>query len=143
MKINKKSTEIFENIKVNVKIKLSALWATLMLCFIYADILSLYKPGAVENIIAGNMGPFPATQMALLLASIMMIIPAIMVFLSLVLKSTVNRWSNIVLGVVYVVICIGNLIGETWAYYLIFGIIEIAFSLLVVIYAWKWPKQEE
>ena len=142
MKINNKNAGILENVKINLKVKLSALWVTLMLCYIYADILSLYKPGAVESIIAGKMGPFPATQTALLLASIMMIIPAAMVFLSLLLKPKVNRWANIVLGVVYAVIGLGNLIGETWVYYLAFGIIEIVLTVLIVFYAWKWPSQE-
>jgi len=72
-----------------------------------------------------------------------MIIPAVMVFLSVTLKPKVNRWVNIILGVLYTVVNIGNLIGETWAYYIFFGVVEIAFIALIVWYAWKWPKQED
>jgi len=113
-----------------------------MLLYIYADILSLFRPGQIKEMIEGLMGPVPVTQVSLLTASILMIIPAVMVFLSLTLKPKVNRWANIILGVLYTVVNISNLIGETWAYYISFGIVEIALTLLIVWYAWRWPKQE-
>jgi len=136
-----KTTEL-EDAKINVKTKLSALWVTIMLLYIYADILSLFKPGQVEKMLEGFMGPFPATQGALLTASILMIIPAVMVFLSLTLKSKINRWVNIVTGVLYMLVSISNLIGETWVYYLLFGAVEIACTLLIVWHASKWSKTE-
>jgi len=40
-----------EDVKINVKMKLSALWATLMFLYIYADIYSLYRPGQIEKMI--------------------------------------------------------------------------------------------
>ncbi len=131
-----------ENVKINVKIKLSALWVVMMLLYIYADILRLFMPGQVEEMIAGKMGPFPVTQSSLLAASTLMIIPAVMVFLSLTLKSKVNRWANIIFGVLYTFVNISNLIGETWAYYIFFGIVEIVLTVLIVRYAWKWTNPE-
>ena len=133
----KKSTAM-EDMKINVKVKLSALWVSMMLLYVYADILSLFRPGQVEEMLDGRMGPFPVTQSSLLVASILMIIPAVMVFLSLTLKSKVNRWANIVTGVLYTLVNISNLIGETWAYYISFGIVEIVLTLLIVWHAWKW-----
>jgi hypothetical protein len=41
----------------------------------------------------------------------------VMVFLSLVLSPTVNRWTNIVLPSLYVVSIVASAIGETSAYY--------------------------
>ena len=127
-----------EDLRINVRIKLSALWVAIMLLYIYADILSLFKPGQIEQMIAGKMGPFPVTQSSLLAGSTLMIVPAVMVFLSLTLKTKVNRWANITTGVLYTFVNISNLVGETWAYYIFFGIVEIAFTLLIVWYAWKW-----
>ena len=127
-----------EDLRINVRIKLSALWVAIMLLYIYADILSLFKPGQIEQMIAGKMGPFPVTQSSLLAGSTLMIVPAVMVFLSLTLKTIVNRWANITTGVLYTFVNISNLVGETWAYYVFFGIVEIAFTLLIVWYAWKW-----
>jgi hypothetical protein len=138
--INK--TTKMEDMKISVKMKLSALWVAMMLLYIYADILYLYKPGQLEEMIKGLMGPFPATQGALLVASILVAIPAVMVFLSLTLKFKVNRRANITLGVLYTAVNIVNLIGETWAFYIFFGIVEIGCTLLIVWNAWKWTKQE-
>jgi hypothetical protein len=142
MNTNSKTTEK-QDVRVNVKMKLSALWVALMLIYIYADILSNFKPGAIEKIMDGFMGPFPVTQGGLLSASILMIIPAVMVFLSLALKSKVNRWANIILGGLYTLVNIGNLIGETsWFFYMSFVVVEITLTLLIVGYAWKWRNPE-
>ena len=97
--------------------------------------------GPVE-VMAGRMGPFPVTQASLLQASILMLIPAVMVFLSLALKPKVGRWVNIILGVLYTAVNIGNLVGETWAFYILYGIVEMALTLLIVGYAWKWRNAE-
>jgi signal transduction histidine kinase len=88
------------------------------------------------------MGPFPVTQGSLLSASILMMIPAVMVFLSLTLKPKVNRWANIILGVLYTFVNISLLIGETWVFYISFVVVEIALTLLIVGYAWKWRNPE-
>jgi hypothetical protein len=128
--------------KIPVQMKLSALWAALMFLYIYADFFSLHKPGQMEEVMAGRMGPLPVTQSSLLTASVLMLIPALMVFLSLALKPRVDRWANIILGVLYTAVNIGNLVGETWAFYLFFGILEMAITLLIVGYAWKWRNSE-
>jgi Family of unknown function (DUF6326) len=136
-----KTTEM-QVVKINVKMKLSALWAALMLLYIYADHFSLFRTGQIEEMINGRIGPFPVTQGSLLVFSILMIIPAVMVFLSLTLNPKVNRWTNIILGVIYTFVNISNLIGETWAFYIFFGIVEIMLTILIVWYAWKWPNTE-
>jgi cbb3-type cytochrome oxidase subunit 3 len=125
-----------------MQMKISALWAVLMFLYIYADYFFLYRPGQVEEMISGRMGPFPVAQSSLLAASILMMIPAVMVFLSLALKPTMGRWTNIILGVLYTAVNIGNLVGETWAFYIFFGIVEIALTLLIIGYAWKWRNAE-
>ena len=88
------------------------------------------------------MGPFPVTQISLLTAAILTAIPAVMIFLSLLLKAKVNRWVNIIIGILYIIVGIGNLIGETWVYYISYGVIEIIITLLIILYSWKWPKHE-
>jgi hypothetical protein len=141
MSTNKNTASTLEDVQINVKLKLSALWITMMLLYIYADILSLFRPGELDEILKGFMGPFPATQGSLLVAAIMMMIPAIMVFLSLILKPRLNRGVNIVLGALYILVNIGNVIGESWAYYLLFGVVEIVIASLIIWFAWKWPQQ--
>ena len=131
-----------EGMKISVRVKLSALWVALMLVYIYADIYSLFRPGVLGEMAAGRMGPFPVTQGSLLAAAILMLIPAVMVALSITLKPQVNRWTNIVLGVLYTLVNISNGIGESWAYYLLAVAAEIVLTCLITWFAWKWTNPE-
>jgi hypothetical protein len=83
----------------------------------------------------------PTTQGVLLGTSVMMAIPSVMVFLSLALKPNLNRWVNIISGVIYTVIMLITMPGA-WAYYIFLGIVEVVLTALIVWYAWNWPKQE-
>ena len=131
-----------DDVKIHVKMKISALWVSLMLCYIYGDYFGLYKPGKLQGMLEGMMGPLgPTTQGVLLGTAILMAIPSVMVFLSLVLKPTPNRWLNIILGLVYTVIMLITMPGS-WAFYIFLGVVEVVLSALIVWYAWNWPKQE-
>ena len=125
-----------------IRSTLSALWATMLFLYVYADVLSLYRPGEIDDIREGMMGPFAVSQASLVTASVIVIIPAFMIFLSLILPSRMNRWTNITAGVVYTLVNISNLVGETWVYYWVFGILEILVTVLIVRYAWKSPTIE-
>jgi hypothetical protein len=129
-----------DEIKVHVKFKLSALWSSVMFCYIYGDYFQLYQPGQLQAMIAGKMAFFVITQGVLLGMAAVMAIPSVMVFLSLVLPPRVNRWANIILGAVYTVIMILVIQGG-WHFYVFFGLIEITLTALIVWYAWTWPKQ--
>jgi hypothetical protein len=43
-----------EYIKVGLKLKLAALWTSLMFLIIYLDYFHLYMPGSIEGILAGK-----------------------------------------------------------------------------------------
>ena len=138
--MDERNTLAFEDIKVHARFKLFALWSSVMFFYIYGDYFELYQPGKLQEIIAGTM-PFGAiSQGALLGMSAVMIIPSLMPFLSLVLPAGANRWMNIVFGPVYSVIMMVVIRGG-WHYYVLFGLIEIALTVLIVWYAWTWPKQ--
>ena len=140
--MNEVSKTPLDNPKINVKLKLSLLWASVMLCYIYGDILGFFVPGMVDEIIAGNMGYIgPTTQPLMLAGAIFMSIPCVMVYLPLVLKPELNRWVNIVLGFGYTVVMLVTMIFMTsWAYYFFFGVIEMIITLTVVRLAWSWPR---
>ncbi len=131
----------FEDIKIDVKIKMSALWASVMFCYLYADYFGLYVPGSLQGMLKGKMGPLgPTTQGVLLGTSLMMAIPSVMIFLSVALKQNLNRWLNIIFGGIYTVIILITM--WDWAFYIFYGIIEVTLTGLIVWYAWSWPKQE-
>jgi hypothetical protein len=139
MKSSEKSLQL-EDRKVNVKVKLSILWATLMFIYIYVDIFRFFQPGEIENILAGKVWVFDITQTWAMSAMAMMTVPSLMVFLSLILKANINRKVNIIIGILHIFIAIANIVGETWAYYIFGGIIETSILLLIVRFAWKWPE---
>jgi hypothetical protein len=122
------------------RLKLAALWAALMLLYAYADILSFYRPGTLEEISAGMMGPLPATQVSLLMAGLLMALPALMIYLVTALPEGLARWSSIAMGALYTLVTIGNLVGEVWAYYLALGAVETALTLAIMLTAWRWPR---
>ena len=96
----------FEDIKINVKIKLSSLWTSVTLCYLYGDYFELYVPQKTQGLVNGiNLLDSP---MKLFAATVLLAIPALMVFLSIVLKSTINRRLNIVFGIFYtaIMVCI-------------------------------------
>ncbi len=141
MKADKKSPMVLEDIKVNVKLKLSALWAALMFIYVYVDIFGFYEPGSIENILAGKVWEFDITQSWALIGLILMTIPSLMIFLALVLPPKGNRWTNIIVALLYIVISIGNSIGESWLYFFFGSAVESVLLVLIVWFAWKWPKQ--
>lgn len=104
--------------RTSVRAKLAALWAAIMFLYVYADVLSFYRPGHIDDLRDGMMGPLDVSQVTLAAASVVVILPAAMIFLSLVLPSSINRWTNITAGIAFTLVNIGNLLGETWGLFL-------------------------
>ena len=135
---------ILEDVKINVKIKLSVLWICLMFFYLYNDVLSFFQPGTIEELITGDIGGMQMTQLFLFGAAVLMAIPIFMVFLSLALPAKVNRWVNIVVGIFHVVVLVATLIvpGDLWAYYAFYMLLEAVFIIIIVWHAWKWPTRD-
>jgi hypothetical protein len=123
------------------KITLASIWTSFMIFYLYADVLSFYKPGVLNHIIEGFMGPLQANQSNLLMASLLMAIPALMIPLSIVLKDRVSRVANIVISTLYIFVNIGNLVGETWIYYIAYGVIEIILNITMIFIAFRWKTK--
>ena len=135
------TAKTLQNCKIDVKVKIAALWAALMFLFIYVDHLALFIPGVLEEMIAGKMGPLPVTQGSLLSAMALMTIPSLMIFVSLALPARASRWTNVVVAIVYILVVIGNTVGESWVFYILGSVVEIVLLALIAWYAFKWPKQ--
>jgi hypothetical protein len=67
---------------LSVRLKLAAVWTALMFLFVYADLLSFFRPGELAEISAGNMGPVDVSQGSLLIAAVIVTIPALMIAIS-------------------------------------------------------------
>jgi hypothetical protein len=131
-----------EDTKVNVKLKLAALWASMMFFYIYVDYFGLHMPGHINNILAGKVFVFDITQVFLLTALVLTTIPALMIFLSVALPAKVNRWTNIIVAAVWIPYTLFNLTGEAWMHMVFGAVVEVVLLLLIILYAWKWPKQK-
>ena len=138
-----KKTKILKSTKIDIKIKLAALWLVFMLLYLYTDFYKLYMPEKIQAVMSGVIDGFEVTQMSLLLIAIVTIIPACMIYLSLILNAKVNRLLNIVLGIFHVIIGVVNIIGATWHFYIFYGVLLIIVAILIVLNAWKWPFEIE
>ena len=143
---NKQNKHELQDFKINVKFKLSALWASVMFCYVYGDFFTLFVPGRIENLIDGNSGAGKTTPVKLLLFAILMTLPSLMVFLSLALKPKINRWTNLSMGLFFtaiMILVVATSIDQWMLFYIYLGIIEIVITLLIVWHAWKWPKENQ
>ena len=129
-----------EDIMVNMK--LAALWASMMFFYIYVDYFGLHMPGHLQNILAGKVFVFDITPVFLLTALVLTTIPALMIFLSVALPAKVNRWTNIIVAAVWIPYTLFNLVGEFWMHMVYGAVVEVILQLLIIRYAWKWPRIE-
>jgi len=121
--------------------KLSAAWAAVMFCYIYADYFELYVPGKLQGMLAGRMEPLGAVNQGLLVGTgVMLMLPSLMILLSLVLPARASRWANIVVGAVYTAIQILVASRSGWSFYVGFGVVEALLTAWVVASAWRWPR---
>ena len=127
---------------IRVSMKLAALWASFMFLYIYVDYFHLYMPGSVKDILAGKIWVFDVTQVFLLTALASVTIPALMIFLSVALSAKVNRRANIIVAAVYIPYTLFNLAGEAWMHMYFAASVEVVLLLLIIRYAWKWPRIE-
>lgn len=140
MNVRKTPQNVLEDIRVNMK--LAALWASFMFLYIYVDYFHLYMPSSIKDILAGKAFVFDITQIFLLVGLASVTIPALMIFLSVALSAKVNRWTNIIVSVVYIPFTLFNLAGKAWMHMVFGAVIEVVLLLLIIRYAWKWPRIE-
>lgn len=132
-----------EDHKINTKFKLSALWASVTFCYLYGDYFELYVPGKVEGLSNGvNMLDSPAK---LFIASVLLLMPSLMVCLSLILRPKINRILNLGLGIFYTLFV--GLVGASsisgWrAFYVFYAFVEMILTATVVWLAWHWERSD-
>ena len=129
----------FEPFNVNVRMKISALWASMLFVFAYVDLFSLYRRDFRADLEAGNVSGFTINQSFLFGTTAYVVVPSLMVFVALILRPRVDRIANIALAIVYALTIIASAIGE-WSYYILGSAIEVALLAAIVYYAWTWPK---
>ena len=134
---------MLEDVKVDVRVRIAALWVAMLFLFAYGEVFGFFKPGQIEEVTAGEISGIEITEVFLFAASLYIAIASVMVFLSLVLPPAANRWTNIALAILYVVSIVASAVGETSAYFLFLSAVECALLALIAWYAWTWPRRQE
>ncbi len=125
---------------VNVRIKISALWTSMLFVFAYVDLFSLYRPDFRADLEAGEVSGLTVNQSFLLGTTVYVVVPSLMLFGTLVLRPRASRIANIALSLVYALTVVAGAIGE-WGYYVLGSAVEVALLAGIVYYAWTWPGE--
>ena len=104
--------------------------------------LGSFEPGVLKEFLdKGTIGGIEVGRPEiLLLFAIIMLVPLIMAFLTLTLKDSINRWTNLIVGIVFTVlgiIDIGDALGKQSAYGTLMTLAMFLTGALIVWYAWK------
>ena len=132
MTTNKIHAKTLDDVKINVKIILAALWAAHFLLWTFGDMASLMQE--ISRPIADNLLLFVAVPTA--------VIQALMIFLSLAGKAKVIRWVSIIAALVFVALNIVFMVDAHSGWEYLLGTAYLLFNVLIIWYALKWPKKE-
>ena len=127
--------------KLDTKALLSTLWLLVYLNILTADILSLNIPGSDELLKATSASMGTPIPQLMLFGAVTNEIPIVMILLSRVLKYGVNRWVNIVMGIVTITYVWA--LGSSYPHYIFIATVETICLLLIVWNAWKWSNPEK
>lgn len=129
---------------IPVRAKLAAAWTSFMFLYVYVDILGFYKPGVVEDILAGKVWEFDVTPTWATMALTLLAVPILMVVLSMTLPANASRITNLVVASIQVPFAAFNAVGELgepWMYFYGLGVaLELALLTLILRHAWTWPR---
>jgi len=138
-------TELYalEDQKVPVRLRIAAAWTSFMFLYIYVDYLALYKPGFIDELLAGTVHEFETGPMFVSLGLTLIAIPSLMILLSVTLPARVNRTVNLVVAALYIPVSIYNAAGEPWSYAYFYGLsigLEVLILVVILRSAWTWPR---
>lgn len=129
---------------IHIRIKLSVLWVAVMFCYIYGDYFELYVPQKVEGLLNGkNMLDSPVK---LLIATVLLALPALLIFLTVMAKAALAKWLNVAMGLFFTIftLLVGLSSLSAWRmFYVLLSLLESMLTLVIVIVALGWKRREE
>ncbi len=115
------------------KVKIFALWMFYIVLFLTVLVLGLFGPGGIQMVMSGEIGGVNLTSEYLTGAAVSLLIPVVMAFLALSLKDSINRWANAI---------VGAFTTGAPPYAILHEIAKTVVPVLIVWYAYRWPKEE-
>ena len=126
--------------KIDTKVLLSTLWIVVMINILTADVLGLYIPGAAEEVAKTSASAGLSIPQLMLVGAIMNELAIAMIILSRVLKHGINRWVNIIVGIVTIAYIWGGM--ASYPHYIFIASVETICLLLIIWFAWMWRNVE-
>jgi hypothetical protein len=126
--------------KFDTKVLLSTLWIVVMINMLKADILSLFMPGVTDELVNFSANAGASIPQLMLFGAVMGNLAITMIILSRVLKYGINRWVNIVVGIVTIAYIWGGM--SPYPHYIFIASVETLCLLLIIWFAWRWPALE-
>ena len=128
----------------DMRVALSALWIFMMLNYLYCDVISLFDPAVLRDVVTGSStsGSVQMTPELLMASAVLMEIPIAMILLSRVLAYRANRWVNVTAAAFMAMVQFGSLfVGRPTSYYLFFSVIEVGALGLIAALALRWTRE--
>jgi hypothetical protein len=136
------SRSALEDLRMPLQAKLAAAWTSFMFLYIYVDYFALYKPGVIDDILAGVVWEFQISQTLLTVFLALLAVPILMIVLSVILPARANRVINLAVASVYVPVSAFNAVGESWTVFYGLSIgLEVLLLAFILRYAWTWPRR--
>jgi hypothetical protein len=126
----KKEKVLLEDMKVNVKFILAALWTGHFLLWSFGDMASLLQ----------KMNEPVDNNLLLVVAVPLALIQALMIYFSLAGKAKYMRWANIILALVFAVFNVVFITEAQFGWVYLLGAGYLLFNVLIIWRAWKWSK---
>jgi hypothetical protein len=126
-----------------LRIKISVLWIFMGFTSLALLTLNTYDPNSTKGLIPG----LQITPQVLLGAAIMFLTPFVMAFVCLILRDSLNRWANIIVGLVFAIFQFSGVayglsrLAISDAYLELMQTAVFVAPALIVWYAYRWPKE--
>jgi len=134
-----KNNKIFD--PIDPKVLLSTLWIFFLFSIFFSDFQWIMTPGSLDEIASGFVRGFPMTPELLFIASVVHIIPVLMILLSRVVTRSLNRWLNISMGAFTIFLTFSS--GWDAPDQIFFKVAEVIALVLVVWVAWRWKRDAD
>ena len=130
------------------KIKISILWISFAISTSAALIIWLIEPGILEQIMtAKEMLSEKLSAGNIVFFALWWLIPLSMAFLTQILKHSLNRWANLIVGIIFALFTVFYFISHLIkGWFTVANLLILIFlfvvSILIAWYGWKLPKEE-
>ncbi len=118
---------------MDTKIILSATWVVVTLIYLYGDVLRICSGDFTKSMANTNFNQFVWLGIAIL-----MLMPILMVFLTLVLPQSVSRWTNVIVAAFFFLFNLVGLPTYPSLYDKFLLAVSLGFNGVTIWYAWSW-----